>query len=75
MSAMTYVLPRSTERVCVKRGQQGRPMAMQPLVTHPKYRGYPHWNDLCDLLGSPNLEYRHATQARLQLTGINDVDY
>ena len=60
MYAMTYVLPGTTERVCVKRGQQGRPMATQPLVIHPKHRGSSHWNALCDLLGQPNLEYRNA---------------
>lgn len=60
MYAMSYALPGSTERVCVKRGQQGRPMATQPLVIHPRHRGSPHWDALCDLLGSPNLEYRNA---------------
>lgn len=60
MYAMTYVLPGSSERVCIKRGEQGRPMSTQPFVIHPKHRQSPNWDALCRLLGPPNLEYRNA---------------
>lgn len=60
MYAMTYVLPGTTERVCIKRGQQNRAMATQPLVIHPRHRDSMVWSALCSLLGSPNLDYRNA---------------
>jgi putative restriction endonuclease len=60
MYAHTYQLPITGERVCVKRGQAGKPMARQPLVIHPRHRELPHWHSLQALAPAPNLAYHNA---------------
>jgi putative restriction endonuclease len=60
MYAMTYVLPGTAERVCVKRGQGGKPMAKQPLVVHPRHRDASAFAALSALLGQPNPAYKNA---------------
>lgn len=60
MYAHTYELPVTGEKVCVKRGQQGKPMGRQPLVIHPRHRDLPHWDALLALSPDPNLAYHNA---------------
>lgn len=60
MYAHTYELPVTGEKVCVKRGQKGRPMGRQPLVIHPRHRDMTHWGALLALSPAPNLAYRNA---------------
>lgn len=60
MYAATYVLSQSEERVCVKRSGTERPVMKQPLVIHPRHAGSSNWTAICNLLGTPNMEYRNA---------------
>ena len=60
MYTATYVLLGSDEKVCVKRNKSGVAVRKQPLVIHPRHAGGGSWEEICRLLGTPNMLYKNA---------------